>query len=91
MTLVFKSYAWYLWGFCRLRDGCRLFKLSRIADLRILLERFERKPQAYCRDELLEPPAWTRIHLLVAPALAERAWEWFGDWGPSAIPKDDCI
>ena len=87
MTLVFKSYAWYLWGFCRLREECRLFKLSRIGDLRILLERFTRKPHAYRRDERLEPPAWTKVRLLVAPALAERAWEWFGDSGTERDPQ----
>ncbi len=79
MTLVFKSYAWYLWGFCRLRNEYRLFKLSRIAGLRVILERFARRPERYRADETLEPPAWTRVGIRVAPEFAERAWEWFGD------------
>jgi predicted DNA-binding transcriptional regulator YafY len=79
MTLVFKSYAWYLWGFCRLRNEYRLFKLSRMGDLRVLLERFARRNEQYPREASLEAPAWTRVRLLAAPELAERAWEAFGD------------
>lgn len=33
-TLVFKTGAWYIYAMCKLRGDFRLFKLSRIADLR---------------------------------------------------------
>ncbi|MDI6740243.1 MAG: WYL domain-containing protein, partial [Candidatus Edwardsbacteria bacterium] len=34
--LVYNGGAWYLIGFCRLRDEVRMFKVSRISDLRLL-------------------------------------------------------
>ncbi len=40
--LLFKSTAWYVYGFCRARNDYRLFKLSRIKNLRITDELFER-------------------------------------------------
>ena len=39
-TLVFKSSAWYVYALCRLRGDFRLFKLSRISDLRLTSKRF---------------------------------------------------
>lgn len=39
-TLVFKSGAWYIYAFCKLRGDFRLFKLSRISDIRLTSKRF---------------------------------------------------
>ncbi len=52
MTLLFKSYCWYLFGYCRTRKDYRLFKLSRMRDLAILNERFTRRNKSY-RDALV--------------------------------------
>ncbi|MCM1989778.1 helix-turn-helix transcriptional regulator [Oceanirhabdus seepicola] len=41
--LLFKSTSWYVYGFCRVRNDYRLFKLSRIKNLEITDELFERK------------------------------------------------
>lgn len=41
LRLVFKSKDWYLYGFCRLRETYRYFKLTRIQSLRILAEHFD--------------------------------------------------
>ena len=38
--LVFKSRAWYVQTFCRLKNDYRLFRLSRMTDLKILEETF---------------------------------------------------
>jgi len=38
--LVFKSRAWYVQTFCRLKNDYRLFRLSRMSDLKILEESF---------------------------------------------------
>jgi len=43
LQLVFKSQAWYLYGFCRKKQDFRLFKLSRVSQCQILSEKFERK------------------------------------------------
>lgn len=43
MSLVFKRYDWYLFGYCLLRKDYRFFKLSRIRELIITVEKFERR------------------------------------------------
>jgi len=40
--LLLKSTSWYVYGFCRVRNDYRLFKLSRIKNLEITDELFER-------------------------------------------------
>lgn len=41
-TLVFKAGAWYMYALCRLRGDFRLFKLSRITDMRMTSKSFTR-------------------------------------------------
>lgn len=47
MTLIFKSYTWYLWGYCIKRSDYRLFKLSRVKECKLLHEHFIRKEKSY--------------------------------------------
>lgn len=42
-TMVLKSFTWYLVGFCRLRKEFRVFRVSRIRNLKIEAERFVRR------------------------------------------------
>ena len=81
MTLVFKAYAWYLWGFCRLRGDYRIFKLSRMRALETKLERFKRRSGSYKPD--VEPPLPAMIELLlgVEPSRAAEAEDWYGSEG----------
>ena len=39
--LVFQWSSWYVWGFCLMRQDCRLFKLNRMVDLECCQEVFE--------------------------------------------------
>ncbi|MBD3377547.1 WYL domain-containing protein [candidate division KSB1 bacterium] len=50
MTLVFKWYSWYVYGYCRLREDYRLFRISRMHDVKMLPERFHR------REKVFHPP-----------------------------------
>ena len=43
VSLHLKGYTWYLYGWCRLRDAFRLFKLSRMRDLAVGAERFAQR------------------------------------------------
>ncbi|MFE5318415.1 helix-turn-helix transcriptional regulator [Paenibacillus sp. NPDC056579] len=43
--LAWKGNAWYLYAYCRLRQDCRTFKLSRIRQLRVDMEVFPRRPE----------------------------------------------
>jgi predicted DNA-binding transcriptional regulator YafY len=47
MTIVFRWRSWYLYGYCRLKDDYRLFRISRIRDPEIVRERFARRDQAF--------------------------------------------
>ena len=42
IKLLFKSYNWYIYGFCLFRNDYRLFKLSSINHLEVLEDKFER-------------------------------------------------
>jgi predicted DNA-binding transcriptional regulator YafY len=43
MHVVLKGYVWYLYGYCRMREDYRIFRLSRIKSLDIMEETFERR------------------------------------------------
>ena len=43
LRLVFKEHAWYLFAYCRTRQDMRMFKLSRIKELTVLDEEFDRE------------------------------------------------
>ena len=72
--LVLKGGRWYFQGYCRLRCGFRLFRLSRILKMKLLEETFE--PQNCPEPELSFPkasqPEMTRIRLRFHHMLLER-------------------
>jgi len=79
-AVVYLWQSWYLYAFCRLRSGWRLFKLTRMKKARGLMERFTPRPEpseTAWRDqwETTEP---TRLLLHADPAAAAKAEEWFG-------------
>jgi len=43
MQLVFKGPAWYLWGYCRQRRDLRTFRISRIRNLIVTGEKYQRR------------------------------------------------
>ena len=47
MTLLFKGYAWYLFAFCRTRQDYRIFRLSRMNDVFMLAQTFNRRDTSY--------------------------------------------
>jgi predicted DNA-binding transcriptional regulator YafY len=86
VAVVYLWQAWYLWAWCRLREGFRLFKLGRIDSARDLMTRFEPRPEP-------SPDAWKKewefqapsdLTLEIAPGSAARADEWFGPSPPLA-------
>jgi len=78
MTLVFKSYAWYLWAYCRLRGDYRLFKLARMRAVSVSLERFRRRPGRYGSEAEAPQPAMVDLVLRVEASRAAEASERFG-------------
>lgn len=48
--LVFQWSSWYVWGYCTLRNDYRMFKLTRLADLKCMNEKCEERsvPEYMC-------------------------------------------
>lgn len=42
LKIVFKDQGWYIYGFCRIKNGFRLFKIARIKNINLLDEIFKR-------------------------------------------------
>ena len=81
MTLLFKSYCWYLYGYCRMRGDYRMFKLSRIRDLVLLKEGFSRREKSYrealeAQNSCREKPA-IKCELLFRPQMRVKVEDFF--------------
>jgi predicted DNA-binding transcriptional regulator YafY len=51
MQLVFKSSAWYVWGYCRKRQSFRTFRISRMKNLAVTGESFMRRAVENVQDD----------------------------------------
>jgi predicted DNA-binding transcriptional regulator YafY len=58
VKLIFKVNAWYLQGFCLVKEELRSFKLSRMSDLEVTGESFPERPPEETHEP--EPPAPTQ-------------------------------
>lgn len=43
MQLIYKGHAWYLWGYCLMKNEFRTFRISRIKNLTLTDKKFERR------------------------------------------------
>lgn len=85
VRLVFKVNAWYLRGFCRSRNAFRIFKLSRMADVRVTEAHFVERPEP--PDDAPEQSAqrWIDVRLKFSPDAAYRVYDEFSE---ADIAKD---
>ncbi|MCM1368603.1 MAG: WYL domain-containing protein [Roseburia sp.] len=79
-TLVFKSGVWYIYAMCNLRGDFRLFRLSRISDMRMTSKRFTK-----CDSKLLEKleleyynEVYVELELEFFPTVADSIIDWLG-------------
>lgn len=79
-TLVFKGGAWYVYALCRLRGDFRLFKLSRINDIRMTSKRFARIQSRLAEKLELEfyNEVYIDLELEFFPSVAESIVDWLG-------------
>ncbi|SDT16629.1 Predicted DNA-binding transcriptional regulator YafY, contains an HTH and WYL domains [Paenibacillaceae bacterium GAS479] len=75
--LIFKENSWYLFAFCREKEGFRFFKLSRILSASLLDETFEFRevPHHFLENSFSETkliPVLLRIHRSIKSAIADR-------------------
>lgn len=57
MTLLYRGQSWYLFGWCRLRAGFRVFRLSRMRDPELQLRSFVRRAGSWREHVDVEPAA----------------------------------
>ena len=79
-TLVFRAGAWYLYAMCRLRGDFRLFKLSRISDLRITSKSFVKHESKLVEKLGLEyyNEVYIDLELEFFPTVSESIIDWLG-------------
>ncbi|WP_100332218.1 helix-turn-helix transcriptional regulator [Bacillus xiapuensis] len=91
-TLVYKERRWYVYGFCRLRNKFRIFKLSRMKELQTGLESFQRKPLKLA--ELPWKKEWNQPENLVKLILAyeRNVYPMMADvFGEEQIDASQCL
>lgn len=77
--VIFHWAAWYVFGYCELRQDFRLFKLSRLWDLRVLDDTFvPREVPAHRRDLDGRFPDDTRLMALCDPAIRYQLIDTYG-------------
>lgn len=76
MTLIFKSYTWYLWGYCLNRNDYRMFKLPRITAYKIQSKAFIHRGITYQEPKGPSPEIVTVI-LKCKPSFINTALEHF--------------
>jgi predicted DNA-binding transcriptional regulator YafY len=81
LGIVMKRYIWYLHGYCRLRKELRIFRLSRIKDLQMLTETFERRlippEDMNYRWERSNRPESVRLVLLFQPKAKAKVQDYY--------------
>lgn len=79
-TLVFKAGSWYIYAMCKLRGDFRLFKLSRISDLRKTSKRFAKNESRLTEKLELEfyNEIYTELEFEFFPAVTESIVDWLG-------------
>jgi predicted DNA-binding transcriptional regulator YafY len=56
VKLIFSAYTWYLIAFCQKRNAARMFRLSRIKNVRVTDRHFERRDKREYECEYKHPP-----------------------------------
>ncbi len=79
-TLVFKGGAWYVYAHCRLRGDFRLFKLTRISDMRMTSKSFAKTESKLVEKLGLEfyNELYIDLEFELFPAVAADVSDWLG-------------
>lgn len=86
LKLVFKSKAWYLYGFCLMRNDYRFFKLTRIRNAEILSDVYARElPASYSVGKLMDIENTITVTLKFDKEMAFRVYDEFAE----AVTEDE--
>lgn len=91
MRVILKSQAWYLRGYCRMRNDFRTFRLSRMKNVNVSDEKFERLADSD-REESGQQPAQplTTLKLRFAGEVLQRVYDDFNDALVQKNPDGTC-
>lgn len=67
--LMLKDSSWYLLAYCRLRGDFRVFKLSRMSEIKVLTETFTPREFKYEADDVSQSPPGVIVTLLIDESL----------------------
>jgi predicted DNA-binding transcriptional regulator YafY len=77
--LVFQWSAWYVWGYCRDREDCRMFKLNRMEEVKMTEEPYElRDVKPFDPSPYTPFPSHYLVKALCQPEMKWRLIEEFG-------------
>lgn len=80
LKLCFKGQGWYLYGYCRIRNDYRFFKLRRIKNLTVLTEQFKRqKPNKIFDGGKVFQDDFITIILKLSKEMAYRVYDEFSN------------
>ncbi len=81
LKLIFKVHAWYLQGFCLIKNEYRTFKTSRMSNVEIIQEFFvDRIPEALSVEgKEQNSQKWINVQLQIAPQGAYRVFDEFDE------------
>lgn len=81
MTLIYKGFAWYLFGFCKSKSDFRIFKLTRIYKHMINDESFKRKEKSYSdfMNFTADKSKYIDLVLHYSPTLRAQVEEYFDE------------
>lgn len=77
--LYFKGSSWYLWAWCHIREAYRSFRITRIRNLLLLQESFERRGLSQPAAQPGEKKDNVRLNLRFQPAATYRVYDDFDD------------
>jgi len=82
LQLWFKNRSWYLKAYCRTRQAYRIFKLSRIKNVRVTSRTFERRLRdgaPWPNPDESRPAPGVRLTLRLHPSVAHRVYDEFDE------------
>lgn len=78
LKLYFKGQSWYMYGYCKIRDDYRFFKLRRIKDLCISKETFNLKaPVNIIKEDNIYEGEFVTLKMRISSKMAYRVYDEF--------------
>ncbi len=88
IRLVFKSWSWYVYGFCELRNDYRFFKLSRVKNNFVLGDVYEDDYSNFVINKEFNEQKTVRVKLKFNKSQAYRVYDEFTD---NVIEEDNYL